>query len=215
MEASTAPERVSAWGSTWARMRLGNRKVWAEVQPDGRVLSRNGRVRVRYRLEDPRDYRARAEALQPLEGRVGPAAAAGRGGGDDPETIYIYTDGACSGNPGPAGIGVVLVCGGRRREIAESIGEATNNIAELTAIHRALCAVRDRNRPVVLHTDSHYAFGVLTLGWKAAKNRDLIAAIRKKMAAFPRLRIVRVPGHRGVEENERADRLAVEAIRRG
>ncbi|MEJ5357648.1 MAG: ribonuclease H [Desulfobacterales bacterium] len=216
MEKSTAPERVSAWGSTWVRMRRGNRKVWAEAHPDGRILSRNGRVRIRYRLEDPRDYRTRTEALQPLEGGAGPAAAAERGEGrDDPQAIYIYTDGACSGNPGPAGIGVVLVCGGRRREIAESIGEATNNIAELTAIHRALTAVRDRKRPVVLHTDSHYAFGVLTLGWKATKNRELIAAIRREMAAFPRLRIVRVPGHRGVEENERADRLAVEAIRRG
>ncbi len=215
MEANTAADRVSAWGSTWIRMRLGNRKVWAEAHPDGRLFSRNGRVRIRYRLEDPRDYRARTEALRAPEGGREPAAATERGKEADPETIYIYTDGACSGNPGPAGIGVVLVCGQRRREIAESIGEATNNIAELTAIRRALTAVRDRNRPVVLHTDSHYAFGVLTLGWKATKNRELIAAIRREMAAFPRLRLVKVPGHRGVEENERADRLAVEAIRRG
>lgn len=206
------PGCVPAWGSMWSRMKFGNRKVWVETHADGRPLACGGRVRVRYRLEDPRDYRVPAERLQPIEGRP-PAAEEAEASG--PEAIHIYTDGACSGNPGPAGIGVVLVCGGRRREISTYIGEATNNIAELTAIRTGLAAVRDKNRSVVLYTDSHYAYGVLTLGWKAEKNRDLIAAIRKEMQAFPRLRLVKVPGHRGVAENELADRLAVRAIREG
>ncbi len=213
MARDSRPECVPAWGSTWSRMGFGKCKVWAETHPDGRPLARGGRVRIRYRLEDPRDYRVPAERLQPLAGPPPAPAAGGEAEASEPEAIHIYTDGACSGNPGPAGIGVVLVCGGRRREISAYIGEATNNIAELTAIRTGLAAVRDKSRPVVLYTDSHYAYGVLTLGWKAEKNRALIAAIRKEMQAFPRLTLVKVPGHRGVAENELADRLAVRAIR--
>ncbi len=215
MDRDPRPESVPAWGSTWRRVLFGNRRVWAETHPDGRLLDRGGRVRIRYRLEDPRDYRVPRERLQPPAGGP-PAPSAGvEAEPSGSEAIHVYTDGACSGNPGPAGIGVVLVCGGRRREISAYIGEATNNIAELTAIRTGLAAVRDKSRPVVLYTDSHYAYGVLTLGWKAQKNRELVAAIREEMQAFPRLRLVKVPGHRGVPENELADRLAVRAIREG
>src|SRR5262245_30691763 len=79
-----------------------------------------------------------------------------------PTAVLAYTDGACSGNPGPAGVGVVLVCGEHRKELSEYIGEATSNIAELTAVLRALRAIRDRDRHVILHSDSEYTIGVLT-----------------------------------------------------
>jgi ribonuclease HI len=129
--------------------------------------------------------------------------------------VHIHTDGASSGNPGPAGIGVVLQCGSQRKEISEYIGEATNNIAELLAIQKALAAVRNRRLPVRVYTDSSYALGVLTKNWKPKKNTEIINAIRRQMAAFSDLRLVKVAGHCGVAENERADQLATSAIRNG
>ncbi|HSV92371.1 MAG TPA: ribonuclease H, partial [Desulfobacterales bacterium] len=169
------------------------------------------------------DYRVRAENLQPLDAVApGEGLPAVRGpervpAADpaDERTVHIYTDGASSGNPGPSGVGVVLKCGDQRKEISDYIGEATNNIAELMAIEKGLEAVRNRSRPVRVYTDSSYAFGVLCLSWKPKKNLELIARIRRAMAAFADLRLVKVPGHSGVEENERADRLAVAAVRTG
>jgi ribonuclease HI len=107
---------------------------------------------------------------------------------------------------------VVLVQGTRRKEISEYIGIATNNIAELTAIRKGLASLKRRNLPVRIYTDSSYAKGVLSQNWSARKNRELIAAIRREMQAFDDLQLIKVEGHCGVVENERADRLAVEAI---
>jgi ribonuclease HI len=133
------------------------------------------------------------------------------GEADAKEPVIIYTDGACLGNPGPAGLGVVLRSGNRRREIKESLGWSTNNVAELTAILRALEAVKDRNRPVKVHSDSTYAIGVVSKGWKAKANKELVARIRELAATFPNLEFVKVPGHAGVPDNERCDQLAKEA----
>ena len=127
------------------------------------------------------------------------------------DPIIIYTDGACLGNPGPAGLGVVLLCGDQRKEIKESLGRSTNNVAELTAILRALEAVKDRERPVVVHSDSTYAIGVVSKGWKAKANKELVLKIRSLLPRFSALRFVKVPGHAGVPENERCDELAREA----
>ena len=125
--------------------------------------------------------------------------------------IVVYTDGASLGNPGPAGIGIVLRSGAHYREIAEPLGVTTNNVAELTAILRALESIRDRSRPVVVHTDSEYAIGVLTKNWRPKKNRELIAEIRRLIAQFPDIRLVKVAGHAGDPDNERCDLLAKEA----
>lgn len=127
-------------------------------------------------------------------------------------TIHVWTDGACTGNPGPMGLGVVLLSGERRKEISEYLGEGTNNIAELTAILRGLEAIKSPGRPVVVYSDSSYAIGVLSKGWKAKANVELIAAIKQEMRRFPRLSFVKVAGHAGVPENERCDELAREAI---
>lgn len=126
--------------------------------------------------------------------------------------IVAYTDGACSGNPGPAGVGMVLLDGERRAELSEYLGAATNNIAELTAVLRAVERAADSARPLVVHTDSQYAIGVLTKGWKAKANTELILRIRQAIAARPGVRLVYVPGHAGVPLNERADELARLAI---
>jgi ribonuclease HI len=130
-----------------------------------------------------------------------------------PHDAWIaYTDGACSGNPGPAGSGVVLVApGGKMHEGLEYLGEATNNVAELTAILRALEWAPADARGVVVHTDSQYAIGVLQKGWKAKANVELVERTKRAVQARG-ARLVYVPGHQGVPLNERADELAREAI---
>jgi len=127
-----------------------------------------------------------------------------------------YCDGACSGNPGPAGLGLVIVGpdGEVRGDGYEYLGTATNNVGELTAILRVLEAVPDDGNPLYIHTDSQYSIGVLSKGWKAKANRELVADVKEALAARPDVTLVYVPGHVGVDLNERADSLAREAIER-
>ena len=129
-------------------------------------------------------------------------------------TIFIYTDGASSGNPGPSGIGILLRFKDHKKEISRNIGEATNNIAELEAIKTALLELKHYDYPVRLFTDSSYAYGVLTLGWKARKNKELINSIKKLISKFSNLKLIKVKGHNGFDGNEKADFLATSAIRR-
>ncbi len=132
---------------------------------------------------------------------------------DLPENcIRIYTDGASSGNPGPAGIGVLLLYKDNRKEISESIGNATNNIAELAAIHRGLTALKRRDLPVRIFTDSAYAVGLLTQKWKPQVNQDLVIDIKKLMKGFSDIAVIKVEGHAGIKENEVADFLATRGI---
>jgi len=144
------------------------------------------------------------------------AAKAAHDAREIPAHSYVaYTDGACSGNPGPAGSGMLVTApnGGAVQEGYEYLGIGTNNIAELTAILRAAEAVPD-DAPLVIHTDSSYAIGVLSKGWKAKANQELIVRIKATLARRdPPASLVYVPGHLGVAGNERADELAREAIR--
>ncbi|MFO0748659.1 MAG: ribonuclease H [Myxococcota bacterium] len=128
------------------------------------------------------------------------------------KAIQLWTDGACSGNPGPAGLGVLYEHQGRVRERSEYLGLATNNIAELTAILRGLEMVEDASLPVDVMTDSEYCIGLLGLGWKPKKNQELVESLRAQYARFGDLLLVKVPGHAGVPGNERADELARNAI---
>ncbi len=137
----------------------------------------------------------------------------------DSAVLDIWTDGACSGNPGPMGIGVVVIDGRDRDEIGEYLGAGTNNIAELVAIERgletALARLGTTTRRVRVHSDSSYAIGLLNKGWKAKANQVLVARIREKLAAFPaHVDFVKVAGHAGVPENERCDELARLAVER-
>jgi ribonuclease HI len=205
---------------TWIKRTLRGTPVYARTRGDGSLeVDSDGRVDVKYKLEEAaRVYRASAKNLAEDTGaaepapvsRPAPAAA-------KVEAIIVYTDGACTGNPGPMGIGAVILRGGRREEISEYLGEGTNNIAELTAIERALDALSDADarHPVLVHVDSAYAIGVASGAFKAKKNVELIARIRDKTRRFPHLRFVKVAGHAGVPENERCDQLATQAIARG
>ena len=125
----------------------------------------------------------------------------------------IWTDGACIGNPGPAGAGVLLRDRRGTREVSRYLGHGTNNIGELTAIEIALDLVEDPGLPVLLYSDSTYALGVLGRGFKARKNKELIARIIRKMSRFARIDLLKVPAHAGVVENERVDWLASTAVR--
>ena len=109
---------------------------------------------------------------------------------------------------------MVAIDGGKRRELGEYLGVGTNNIAELTAIDRALDLVgADAGaRPVRVYTDSSYSIGVLSKGWKAKANQELIARMRRRLATLPNVEFVKVSGHAGVPENERCDELARDAI---
>jgi ribonuclease HI len=163
---------------------------------------------------------ARANLPSPVEGisRASQAAPPSRTAQDrlPANAVEIWTDGACSGNPGPMGIGVVVIDGAKRREAGEYLGVGTNNIAELTAIERGLElaaeARRAGPRPLRVYTDSSYAIGVLSKGWKAKANQELIARVRRLLATLPGVEFVKVAGHAGVPENERCDELAREAV---
>jgi ribonuclease HI len=137
--------------------------------------------------------------------------------------IEIYTDGACRGNPGPGGWGALLMMGEHEKELSGAEALTTNNRMELTAVIRALEALK---RPVAarVYTDSQYVRRGITewlSAWKArnwrtadkkpVKNQDLWERLEQVSAAH-QLEWQWVPGHAGVPGNERVDRLANEAI---
>jgi ribonuclease HI len=201
----------------WKRMRFKKNKVWLAVDRSGNPIEENGKVLIKYQLNQSHEYWVRKNNIKPLDSG---AVAARQIENDTPvsqtgnkEGILIFTDGASSGNPGPAGIGVVLRFGKYEKEISEYIGLATNNIAELRAIQAGLLAVKKTDLPVRIFTDSRYAYGVLTLGWKARANSELVESIKKTMNKFKNLKIVKVKGHAGDKGNERADFLATSAIK--
>ncbi len=133
--------------------------------------------------------------------------------------IYLYTDGAASGNPGPGGFGVVLKCGSARKEISGGFARTTNNRMELLAVIVGLESIKWENAVVEVWSDSTYVVKAITegwldgwvaRGWKKVKNPDLWARFlpvyRSHRVTFHWLK-----GHAGHPENERCDRLAVAA----
>ncbi|MFU8806193.1 MAG: ribonuclease HI [Bradymonadaceae bacterium] len=126
--------------------------------------------------------------------------------------VEVYTDGACSGNPGPCGLGALLRRGDEYEEISQYLGTGTNNIGELMAIRVALEHIKDKSLPVRLYTDSTYCIGVLTKGWKAKANQELIAETKELIKEFDDLRFFKVKGHSGHPLNERADHLATSSL---
>lgn len=140
------------------------------------------------------------------------------------KTVTVYTDGGCDPNPGVGGWAAVLINGDKRKELAGGEPESTNNRMELIAAIRALEALK-RPCHVVLHTDSEYLRKGITQwlhawkrnNWKRKggelKNVDLWKHL-DKLAAGHDIEWKWVPGHSGVEENERCDELVGEQIRK-
>ena len=146
---------------------------------------------------------------------------------NDKSIVEVYTDGACKGNPGPGGWGVLLRFGDREKELFGGEAQTTNNRMELLAVIRALESL---NRPcrARVHTDSQYVqkgisewiHGWKQRGWRTAdkkpvKNVDLWVEL-DQLSSRHQVEWVWVKGHAGHDENERADRLAnrgVESLR--
>jgi ribonuclease HI len=188
----------------WKRVMFKKNKVWMESDTTGAPMIKNGKVRIKYQLDQVHEYWVNPQHLFsiPGEDKVSKPET------DSDDTIHVYTDGASSGNPGPAGIGVFIRYKEQKKEISKSIGIATNNIAELEAVKTGLLSLKSFNRPVRIYTDSSYAVGMLMLGWKIRKNMELITAIRKIMNRFNDIKIIHVKGHSGDEGNEQAHLLA-------
>jgi ribonuclease HI len=133
--------------------------------------------------------------------------------------IVIYTDGAARGNPGPGGLGVVMLYGKHRKELSEGYRQTTNNRMELLAVIRGLETLKRDDIKVKIYTDSRYVSDAVNKGWvfnwevkrfKKKKNVDLwqqfLELYRKYSVTF-----IWVKGHASILENERCDKLAVEA----
>lgn len=215
-------------------MRFRGDVVWVRADEQGKlVLDSDGRAEMRYRQTDERAYRPSPRNLEadtgadsvrapddlaPDAGVASKHEAPARPARiSSTETIAIWTDGACTGNPGPMGIGMVVLAGSERLERGEFLGTGTNNIAELTAVDRGL-DLAETLRPglpgkISVYTDSSYTIGVLSRNWKAKANQALIARMRKRLVGLGNVSFVKVAGHAGVPLNERCDELARAAIK--
>lgn len=142
-----------------------------------------------------------------------------------PKHVDIYTDGACSGNPGPGGWGSVLLWGDHRKELSGGESETTNNRMEMMAVIKALDVLK-KPCDIKLFTDSVYVMKGVTewmpqwkkRNWRTAskqavKNVDLWQKLEAGLQAH-KVDWIWVKGHSGVPENERADELARMAIPR-
>jgi len=138
--------------------------------------------------------------------------------------VTIYTDGACSGNPGPGGWGAILLFGDKEKELSGGEQDTTNNRMELTAAIKALEALKEPCR-VDIHTDSNYLRQGMSEwlknwkrhGWKTAdkkpvKNADLWQRL-DELATIHHAHWHWVKGHSGHPLNDRADKLATAAIK--
>lgn len=136
--------------------------------------------------------------------------------------INIYTDGACKGNPGPGGWGAILCYNGKEKELSGFEAETTNNRMEITAVIKALEALKE-SCEINLYTDSQYVCNAIDKGWakkwqknnwmrnknEPALNKDLWEKLLNLLDAHT-VKLNWVKGHAGHPQNERCDKLAVE-----
>ena len=140
------------------------------------------------------------------------------------EKVIIYTDGACSGNPGPGGWGAILMYKGAKKEISGGMKNTTNNIMEVTAVIEALKCLKVES-DVQVYSDSAYTVNAFKQGWiynwmkngwktsnkEPVKNKELwqeLYALTKKH----KVEFIKVKGHADNEFNNRCDEMAREAI---
>lgn len=134
--------------------------------------------------------------------------------------ITIYTDGASRGNPGPGGYGVLLMYKGHVRELSAGFRLTTNNRMELMAVIEGLKALKTKDIPVVIYSDSQYVVNAISKGWLrnwiktdfkgGKKNRDLWVQYHQ-LARTLRISLVWVKGHADNPYNNRCDELATAA----
>ncbi len=142
------------------------------------------------------------------------------------KNVEIFTDGACSGNPGPGGWGAILRYKGNEKELSGGAADTTNNRMEITAALQALTALKEPCN-VTLISDSQYVCNALKLGWAKKWKANNWMRNKKEPALNPDLweklleqydrhnvTVVWVKGHAGHPENERCDRLAVEQAKK-
>jgi len=130
--------------------------------------------------------------------------------------VFAYTDGACAGNPGPAGAAAIVFFENIEIPLKKFLGRATNNIAELEAIKMAMELVNPKELiGIRIFTDSKYAINACQSTSKIWKNKDLVKQIWALMDKFREVEFIHVAGHQGDQLQERADGLAKEAIRDG
>jgi ribonuclease HI len=139
--------------------------------------------------------------------------------------VIIYTDGACSGNPGPGGWGALLRYQEQEKELSGGEPHTTNNRMEMMAVIQAIKAIK---KPCVLkiHSDSALIINAMTKGWieswqskgwkkadkKPVENQDLWLDLLEVMQGH-KVEWIKVKGHAGIPDNERVDQLAVEAAK--
>lgn len=140
---------------------------------------------------------------------------------EEKKTVYIFSDGACSGNPGPGGYGVILRFGDKEKELSGGAPDTTNNRMELSGVIAGLEALKYPCK-VFLQTDSKYVVDGIEKGWakswqrnhwiksdkKPALNKDLWEKLLKLLEKHE-VKFLWIKGHAGHAENERCDRLAV------
>lgn len=131
--------------------------------------------------------------------------------------IQIFTDGACSGNPGPGGYGVILKSGNHYKELSSGFRLTTNNRMELLAVCIGLESLKNLNQEVIIFSDSKYVidsiekkwvFGWVKKGFAGKKNKDLWLRFLQSYKLH-QVKFTWVKGHAGHPENERCDVLAV------
>ncbi len=137
--------------------------------------------------------------------------------------IALYTDGSASGNPGPGGIGVVLIYNAHRKELSEGFRYTTNNRMELRAVITGITSIRNKNIPVKIYSDSRYVVEAINQKWvqgwknkayKGKANADLWEAFLDSYNP-QRHEFIWVKGHASNTENNRCDELAVYASKNG
>ena len=202
-------------------MRFRGKPVWVAVNADGTPQVRDGKVRIKHRLDRNAQYWARTDAVHlitpdrcPDDGAQLPidfgrpearTCAAG--------TICLFAEGVALGNPGPGGIGVVLRYEEREKYLSAAIGTVTEAAAALDAIGRGLSEIRSRDHPVRVYSSSGYAYGVLALGWKAHRHAARVRAVQRLMARFSDIRVIWPTDHPEVGPIRRAQDLANTAAR--
>ncbi len=134
--------------------------------------------------------------------------------------INIFTDGACSGNPGPGGFCTILEYNGKEKVITNGFRKTTNNRMELLSVIEGLRSIKRYNIPIVIYSDSKYVVDSVQKGWlsnwiksgfKGKKNVDLWKDFQFEYSKFNDVKFIWIKGHNGHSMNERCDLLAVSA----